>query len=105
MHVFNNVRDLTFDIYRQEDDIDASKAAVLIWFIWQIRNNKVWNASNTCAVQTGMQAAAYWQQWASVNGILHKQNLTNQQRTSANTACHWQQPPMGVLKCSVDASF
>jgi hypothetical protein len=32
LHVFNNVRDLLFDICRQETDIDASKTAVLLWF-------------------------------------------------------------------------
>jgi hypothetical protein len=30
MHVFNNIRDLIFDICRQDSDLDASKAAVLM---------------------------------------------------------------------------
>jgi hypothetical protein len=70
LHVFTNVRDLIFDICRQEADIEASKAAVLIWFIWQIRNNKVWNEGNSSAIQTSMQAVAYWKQWVAVNGVL-----------------------------------
>jgi hypothetical protein len=73
VHAFNNVRDLIFDICRKEADIDASKAAVLLWFIWQIRNDKVWNEGNSSAVQMGVQATAYWSQWAAVNGVLHDQ--------------------------------
>ncbi|KAK2437743.1 hypothetical protein QL285_022600 [Trifolium repens] len=90
---------------RQEDHIVTSRADVLVWFIWQLRNNKVWNSSTVNAAQTGLQAAAYWQQWASINGVLNDQNQSNQQRITVPTEIHWQQPPMGVLKCNVDASF
>jgi ribonuclease HI len=105
LHVFNNIRDLLLDICRQENDLDASKAAVLLWFIWQIRNNKVWNDDNSSAIQTGMQAVAYWNQWAAVNGVLQHQHQPDQQRSSSTSSVQWQQPANGVLKCNVDASF
>ncbi|KAK2361157.1 hypothetical protein QL285_086341 [Trifolium repens] len=102
---FNNARDLIFDICRKEAEIDVSKAAVLVWIIWQSRNNKVWNESTTSAVQTGIHAAAYWQQWATINGVFHELNHTRQRHTPASSANQWQQPPIGTLKCNVDASF
>jgi ribonuclease HI len=105
LHVFNNARDLLFAICRQEDHIVTSRAAVLIWFIWQLRNNKVWNSSTVNAYQTGLQAAAYWHQWATINGVFTNHDQPIQQRITAPTVVHWQQPPLGVLKCNVDASF
>jgi ribonuclease HI len=104
-HVFTEARELIFDICRTETNSNASKAAVLVWIIWQIRNNKVWNDGNTSAVQAGMQAAAYWQQWASVNDVFQEQTQPRQQRSSSSHVMQWQQPPVGVLKCNVDASF
>ncbi|KAK2413785.1 putative mitochondrial protein [Trifolium repens] len=105
MHVFTNARELIFDICKKETESNASKAAVLVWIIWQIRNNKVWNDGNISAAQAGMQAAAYWQQWASVNEVFQEHNQPRQQRSSSSYAVQWQQPPVGVLKCNVDASF
>jgi ribonuclease HI len=105
LHVFNNVRDLIFDLCRKEADIVVSKAAVLVWFIWHIRNEKVWNDGNTSAAQVGIQAAAYWSQWAAVNGALHDQQQPVQQQVLAPNQTQWQQPAIGTLKCNVDASF
>jgi hypothetical protein len=105
MHVFTNARELIFDMCRKETESNASKAAVLVWIIWQIRNNKVWNDGNISAAQAGMQAAAYWQQWASVNEVFQEHNQPRQQRSSSSYTVQWQQPPVGVLKCNVDASF
>jgi ribonuclease HI len=102
---FDNARELIFDICRKETDSNASKAAVLVWILWQIRNNKVWNDGNISAAQAGAQAEAYWQQWASINGVFQEQHQAWQQRASQSNAARWQQPPVGRLKCNVDASF
>jgi ribonuclease HI len=103
--MFTNPKDLIFDICMQESDITASRTATLLWFIWQNRNNIVWNDGNSNAHQLGVQAATFWNQWAVVNGLLED----NQQRHHANSVAasvvQWQQPPHGCLKCNVDASF
>jgi hypothetical protein len=70
LHMFTNPRELIFDICRSATDIEASKTAVLMWFIWQHQNNKVWNDNSLNAQQIGMQAKSYWQQWAEINGLL-----------------------------------
>jgi ribonuclease HI len=107
MHIFHNPRDLIFDICKQVSDFEASKAAVIIWFIWQHRNNKVWSdsISNATAYQIGMQASSYWHQWAEFNGLLQDLQQPARQSTAGISMLQWQQPPIGTLKCNVDASF
>jgi ribonuclease HI len=85
--------------------MDASRAAVLLWFIWHFRNEKVWNEGNSSAVQLGVQAQAYWSQWAAVHGVLQDQQQPVQQHAVASNQTQWQQPAIGTLKCNVDASF
>jgi ribonuclease HI len=105
LHIFLNPRDLIFDICKQVSAIEASKAAVIIWFLWQHRNNKVWSESNATAYQIGMQAYSYWQQWAESNGMFQELQQSARQNTADSSMLQWQQPPIGTLKCNVDASF
>jgi hypothetical protein len=105
LHVFNNVRNLIFDMCRHASDLDASKFAVLMWYIWQQRNNKVLNDNNVSVNQLGLQAASYWNQWAVINGLLQDQQQTVNHCVTATYTEQWQQPPSGFLKCNVDASF
>jgi ribonuclease HI len=105
VHLFDNFRDLIFDICRHESKLVAGKVAILLWFAWQNRNNKVWNDSSIQAQQLGMQAATYWHQWAAVHGMFSEQQQLAEPATAAATVVCWQQPPPGYLKCNVDASF
>jgi ribonuclease HI len=105
LHIFNNLREFLFDVCRSCSDIEASKAAVLMWFIWQNRNNIVWNATSLISQQIGVQALVYWQQWAMVNGMFQDQQQAATQINAANRVVQWNQPPFGYLKCNVDASF
>jgi hypothetical protein len=105
LHIFTNVRDLIFDICRHESNLVAGKAAVLLWFVWQNRNNKVWNDTCTHAQQLGLQAARHWHAWAAIHGLLQDQQQPVHDVTAATSAVLWQQPPHGFLKCNVDASF
>jgi hypothetical protein len=108
LQTFNNIRDFIFYMCRSGSDFNASKAAVLMWFIWQNRNNKVWNDSILSAQQIGVQALTYWNQWATINGLIQEQQQPALQPTAAaatNNSVQWIQPPFGFLKCNVDASF
>jgi ribonuclease HI len=89
----------------QESDIAASRTATLMWFIWQNRNNNVWNDSSSNAHQLGTQAATYWNQWAAIHRLLEDQQQREQPTTVSANLGQWQQPPHGSLKCNVDASF
>jgi hypothetical protein len=103
--MFTNPKELIFDICMQESDITASITATLMWFIWQNRNNNVWNDRSSNAHQLGIQAATYWNQWAAINGLLEDQQQRGQPISAAANIEQWQQPPYGYLKYNVDASF
>jgi ribonuclease HI len=103
--IFNNPRDLIFDLCRQASDVEKSKTAVLLWFLWQHRNNKVWAETNASAYQVGVQAASSWQQWAEVTNMFQQQQQSAQHSASDRSSLQWQHPPNGILKCNVDASF
>jgi hypothetical protein len=105
LHQFVSARNLIFDICRYENKDIAGKAATLLWLMWQNRNNLVWNDNNSSAQQIGIQAAQFWHQWAMVNRRLDEQQQHVQQQTTVSTIEQWQPPPIGYLKCSVDASF
>jgi cell division protein FtsW (lipid II flippase) len=59
LHLITNATDFIFDICRHESQLVAGKVAVLLWIIWQNRNNKVWNDTCTHAQQLGTQATRY----------------------------------------------
>jgi ribonuclease HI len=103
--LFTNFRDIMFDICRHESKLVAGKVATLLWFVWQNRNNKVWNDSSLHARQIGTQAATYWLDWAAINSLLPEQHQPAQNAAAASFSAQWQQPPGGYLKCNVDASF
>jgi ribonuclease HI len=105
LHLFTNIRDLIFDICRNETNSVAGKVAVLLWFAWQNRNNKVWNDTSSHARQIGQLAAQHWLQWATVHGLLHDQQQQLQPAPATAPILTWQQPQHGYFKCNVDASF
>ncbi|KAK2419171.1 hypothetical protein QL285_041294 [Trifolium repens] len=105
LHLLTNVRNLIFDICRNESNLEAGKVDVLLWFAWQNRNNKVWNDTCIHAQQVGHQAARHWHEWAAIHGLLHEQQQQPQNVSAATTTVLWQQPPTGYYKCNVDASF
>ncbi|MCI09498.1 pentatricopeptide repeat-containing protein, partial [Trifolium medium] len=84
-----NTRALIFDICRYDNKQVAGKIAVLLWCIWQNRNNEVWNNSKLSAQQIGMQAANMWNEWATVQGLLEEQQ-THEQQLTARTDQQWQ---------------
>jgi ribonuclease HI len=90
---------------RHGSGFEASKAAVLMWFIWQNRNNNVWNDNNLSAQQVGVQALTFWNQWATINGMLHEQQQPAFQAAAVPNIMQWNPPTFGFLKCNVDASF
>jgi ribonuclease HI len=101
---FDNARNLIFDMCWNENKDVAGKAATLLWFMGQNRNNLVWNDNNSSAQQIGVQAAQFWQQWALINGRLDEQQQHIYQQTTVSREEQWQPPPIGYLKCNVDAS-
>jgi hypothetical protein len=113
MQGIHNIKELIFNLCCFENIHVAGKVAVLIWHIWQNRNDQVWNNNKLSARQVGIKAAQSWEEWALVQGlneeyhatVLQQNNSGMQQHITDMHAAQWQPPRPGILKCNVDASF
>ncbi|GAU45877.1 hypothetical protein TSUD_401030, partial [Trifolium subterraneum] len=65
------------------------------------RNNWLWKEHRISATQVGFEAQHMWEEWISV----HTLETPTQQHPQDNPTSTWQPPPLGKLKCNVDASF
>lgn len=80
---------------------EASRRAVVLWTIWNLRNSKVWEAKNEnpeVAVASSLRFLAAWRA-AKEKGRLAVSS------TSVQGAAVWCGPAEGFLKCNVDAAL
>ncbi|XP_045800055.1 uncharacterized protein LOC123894182 [Trifolium pratense] len=101
----NNIQELIFDICCRESKEVAGKMALLMWVLWQNRNNFVWHETRISARQAGLQAMSMWEDWIQVNGQVVTTNKAGQQQHVAHVNEQQQPPRYSYLKCNVDASF
>ncbi|GAU34839.1 hypothetical protein TSUD_259190 [Trifolium subterraneum] len=87
------------NICRSTDTDTAGKIAMLIWVLWNNRNNWVWNNIKENGQQLGYKAIYLWNEWNEV------QTTANSTRNSEQQVLHWQKPQLPWLKCNVDAGF
>jgi hypothetical protein len=102
---FNNIKDLIFDICCRESTEVAGKIALLLWVIWQNRNNFVRNEAKIKARQVRLQATGMLEDWLVVNGHVVTTNIARTHQEAIHTSECWQPPRHGYMKCNVDASF
>jgi ribonuclease HI len=88
-------------ICKQEDSSVAGRFAMLVWIIWNNRNNIVWNEASESGRNLGIKSWHLWEEWNSVNQQQHSRRVMDQQQHSLS----WHKPPMGWQKCNVDAGF
>ncbi|GAU39678.1 hypothetical protein TSUD_320910 [Trifolium subterraneum] len=106
LQTYNNTKDEILDICYNENKVDAGKMDVLLWNIWQNRNNQVWNNSKLNAQQVGLQALHIWQDWMTTKGLIEENQQTEiLQQPTTHSSQQWHPPVHGFLKCNVDASF
>jgi ribonuclease HI len=94
------VKDLILHICRRIDRNDAGQVAVLLWTLWNNRNNWVWHQDKEQGQQLGFKAIHVWQEWSAVQRVFN--NGANQLQQQQNS---WQPPPIGKYKCNVDAGI
>ncbi|MCI28343.1 pentatricopeptide repeat-containing protein, partial [Trifolium medium] len=63
---FNTIRDCILNICSETDRNTAGKAAMLMWILWNNRNNAVWNQSKETGQQLGVKAMCFWSEWEAV---------------------------------------
>jgi hypothetical protein len=76
---FNKIKDLIFYICCRESKEVAGKMALLLWVIWQNRNNFVWNEAKITARQVGFEVASMWEDWIAVNEQVETTNIARKQ--------------------------
>ncbi|MCH95831.1 cytochrome P450, partial [Trifolium medium] len=77
----------------------AGQAIMLIWVLWNNRNNWVWNNNKESGQQLGYKALYLWNEWNEVQTTRHSARERRQQ------VLNWQKPQQHWLKCNVDAGF
>ncbi|CAN1729406.1 hypothetical protein LINPERHAP1_LOCUS604 [Linum perenne] len=85
----------------RSDQVKA--AAVVLWSIWGERNQRVWEKKSRTArlvVEAGFTAQLEWEQARAMP------NDRSDDRNHHVLSCtKWHNPPIGKLKCNVDAAF
>ncbi|GAU24179.1 hypothetical protein TSUD_84140 [Trifolium subterraneum] len=74
---------------------------MLLWCIWQNRNDKRWNDNVQTPRQIGRYAFDAWNDWYSV----HKLQSNSESRTTEADLVRWEKPALGWVKCNVDVAF
>ncbi|GAU24016.1 hypothetical protein TSUD_328180 [Trifolium subterraneum] len=98
---YNNAGDVIRHICATEDNQVAGQFAMLIWVIWNNRNNSLWNDSKEPGRSLGIKARLLWEEWNSVHQLQQQQQTTSQQQHIQS----WQKPPVDWYTCNVDAGF
>jgi hypothetical protein len=96
-----NIRELIFNICAHEDKYTAGFFAMVVWVLWNNRNNKVWNDMADTGRSLGVKARHLWEEWAAVQQLQHIPVNSSQ----VQQVLRRQRPSQGWYKCNVDAAF
>ncbi|GAU28887.1 hypothetical protein TSUD_293390 [Trifolium subterraneum] len=88
-------------IVLNESSDTVGRVAMLLWCIWQNRNDKLWNDNVQMPRQIGRHAFDAWNDWYSV----HKLQSNNVSRTTEADVVRWEKSSLDWVKCNVDVAF
>ncbi|GAU17164.1 hypothetical protein TSUD_177940 [Trifolium subterraneum] len=77
----------------------VGRVAMLLWCIWQNRNDKLWNDNVQTPRQIGRYAFDAW------SDSVHKLQSNSESRTTEAGLARWEKPALGWVKCNVDVAF
>jgi ribonuclease HI len=98
-----SAKDCILHICHDKERKDAGKVAMLLWLLWQNRNNWVWNNEKEQGQQLGVKAMRMWFEWEAVQQAYNNNNSSDQQQRQQQMM--WQPPMQGKFKCNVDAGI
>ncbi|GAU47873.1 hypothetical protein TSUD_404450, partial [Trifolium subterraneum] len=101
MYQQTNAMDRIFAICSNESSDTIGRVAMLLWCIWQNRNDKLWNDNVQMPRQIGRHAFDAWNDWYSV----HKLQSNNVSGTTEVDLVRWEKPALDWVKCNVDVAF
>jgi hypothetical protein len=96
------IKEAIFSICQGVDKDTAGLFAMLVWVLWNNRNNVVWNDTKELGRQLGFKARYMWEEWAVVQQC---QQHDRPQISHHQQRFIWQKPPRDWYKCNVDAGF
>nr|GMC47434.1 uncharacterized protein LOC109164833 [Ipomoea batatas] len=71
---------------------------IICWYIWQARNDKLWNNCSTNATYVVLRAKSHFMEWKTLN----EKELVDQAHVVSSK---WTKPEPGWLKINVDAAL
>jgi hypothetical protein len=95
----STAQELVHAICSGEDKDKAGMFAMLVWTLWNNRNNKVWNDASKTGRNIGFKARQLWEEWNAVKKLQHG----GQQLVPHQQLLRWQKAMHGSYKCNVDA--
>ncbi|XP_058774294.1 uncharacterized protein LOC131648560 [Vicia villosa] len=98
LHSFQDIKSLIFDICSKESREVAGRFAVMLDGIWKNRNDYVWHNEQEEASALGLKSNYVWNEWFQA-----QERMAG--NASSNHVLEWSPPPVGWLKCNVDAAF
>ncbi|GAU47118.1 hypothetical protein TSUD_98950 [Trifolium subterraneum] len=87
--------------FSNESSDTVGRVAMLLWCIWHNRNDKLWNDNVQMPRQIGRYAFDAWNDWYTV----HHLQSNSVSGTTETDLVRWEKPPLGWVKCNVDAAF
>ncbi|MCH93173.1 pentatricopeptide repeat-containing protein [Trifolium medium] len=63
---FSTVKGVIMDVCSKEDRDVAGRMALLVWSLWNNRNNCVWNIIKEAGQQIGIKSECMWREWQAV---------------------------------------
>ncbi|GAU12305.1 hypothetical protein TSUD_252550 [Trifolium subterraneum] len=78
---YSNAGDVILQLCNNEDRMVAGQVVMLLWVLWNNRNNSLWNDLKEPGRSLGIKAMQLWQEWNSVQQQ-QQQIHTNLNRTS-----------------------
>jgi len=82
-----------------EEDINLVRMAVTVWSIWIPRSDRLWNnGSMPSHIASSQDRPGFLNIWT---GAQTKSTTPSRQHSLHN----WEKPPLGFLKCNVDAAI
>jgi hypothetical protein len=121
LSIVNNVKKLLFDTCRNEPVTIVGTCAMIVWCLFQNRNNCVWNRIKDTTKDVASRATHMIGEWRAVNMVQRRNGVTDEAAAQAgvhDSTCviaqpyqqniaqlQWQKPLNGWWKCNVDASI
>jgi hypothetical protein len=68
-HHMSSAKEFIFNVCRYRDPKEAGQVAMLVWTIWNNRNNWVWNNDKEHGQQLGYKALSLWHEWYAVQSV------------------------------------